>query len=112
MDSHGPSPQAKMAKINVEKPTKTQYIGGKLPDRRLIVRNSPYFFGLPPNGLRYPRVGGTRGRHFDGTNLKPRKLLKNAATPTRRVHAVLARFWKWRLLDLKVADSKVYDKEE
>jgi hypothetical protein len=42
-----------------------------------------------PNGLRYPRVGGTRERHVDGTNLKPRKLLENAATPTRRVHAVL-----------------------
>jgi len=48
------------------------------------------FFTLgvqPPNGLRYPRVGGTRERHFDGTNLKPRKRLKNAATPTRRVLA-------------------------
>ena len=42
-----------------------------------------------PNGLRYPRVGGTRERHFDGTSLKPRKLLENAQTPTRRVHAVL-----------------------
>ena len=42
-----------------------------------------------PNGERYPLVGGTRQRHFDGTNLKPRKLLKNAQTPTSRVHAVL-----------------------
>jgi len=42
-----------------------------------------------PNGLRYPRVGGTRQRRFDGTNFKPRKLSENAATPTRRVHAVL-----------------------
>jgi len=42
-----------------------------------------------PNGLRYPRVGGTRQRHFAGTNLKPRNLPENAATPTRRVHAVL-----------------------
>jgi len=42
------------------------------------------------NGWRYPRVGGTRGRHFVGTNFKPRKRLENAATPTRRVHAVLA----------------------
>src|SRR5215213_984216 len=25
---------------------------------------------------------GMRGRHFDGTSLKPRKLLENAATPT------------------------------
>jgi len=44
------------------------------------------------NGLRYPLVGGTRQRHFDGTNLKPQKLLENAQTPTRRVHAVLGSF--------------------
>jgi hypothetical protein len=44
---------------------------------------------LLPNGLRYPRVGGTRERHFDGTSFKPRKLPENAQTPTRRVHAVL-----------------------
>ena len=42
-----------------------------------------------PNGERYPRVGGTRQRCFAGTSFKPHKLLKNAATPTRRVHAVL-----------------------
>jgi len=41
------------------------------------------------NGLRYPLVGGTRQRHFDGTNCKPRKLPENAQTPTSRVHAVL-----------------------
>jgi len=40
------------------------------------------------NGLRYPLVGGTRQRHFAGTNFKPRKLVENAQTPTRRVHAV------------------------
>jgi hypothetical protein len=45
-----------------------------------------------PNGVRYPRVGGTRQRRFDGTNFKPRKLLENAQTPTRRVHAVLGGF--------------------
>jgi len=38
--------------------------------------------------LRYPLVGGTRQRHFDRTNLKPRKLLENAQSPTSRVHAV------------------------
>ena len=52
----------------------------------------------PPNGLRYPLVGGTREHHFDGTNSKPYKLLENAQTPTTmapalfagdRVHAVL-----------------------
>ena len=42
-----------------------------------------------PNGERYPRVGGTRQRRFDGTSLQPRNLPENAATPTRRVHAVL-----------------------
>ena len=41
------------------------------------------------NGLRYPLVGGTGQRHFDGTNFKPRKVLENAQTPTSRVHAVL-----------------------
>jgi len=46
----------------------------------------------PPNGLRYPRVGGTRQRRFNGTNFKPRNLPENAATPTRRVHAVLGAF--------------------
>jgi hypothetical protein len=46
----------------------------------------------PANGLRYPRVGGTRQRHFAGTNFEPRELPENAATPTRRVHAVLGVF--------------------
>jgi len=40
----------------------------------------------------YPLVGGTRQRHFDGTNLKPRKVPENAQTPTSRVHAVLGVF--------------------
>ena len=44
-----------------------------------------------PNGWRYPLVGGTRPRHFDGTHSKPRKLPENAQTPTSRVHAVLGR---------------------
>jgi hypothetical protein len=52
-------------------------------------------FDQAPNGLRYPRVGGTRSRRFDGTRSKPRKLLENAATPTRRVHAVLGGDGKW-----------------
>ena len=57
-------------------------------DARLLLK---VFFILtqPPNGVRYPLVGGARQRHFDGANFKPRKLLKNAQTPTRRVHAVL-----------------------
>ena len=44
---------------------------------------------LLANGERYPLVGGTRVRHFDGTNFKPHKLLENAQTPTSRVHALL-----------------------
>jgi len=42
-----------------------------------------------PNGWRYPLVGGTRQRDFNGTNSKPCKLPENAQTPTSRVHAVL-----------------------
>jgi hypothetical protein len=42
-----------------------------------------------PNGVRYPLVGGTRQRHFAGTNFKPHKLPENAQTPTSRVHALL-----------------------
>jgi hypothetical protein len=38
------------------------------------------------NGLRYPRVGGTRQRRLAGTSFKPRKLSENAQTPTSRVH--------------------------
>jgi len=34
---------------------------------------------------RYPLVGGTRQRRFDGTSLKPHKLPENAPTPTSRV---------------------------
>ena len=37
-------------------------------------------------------VGGTRERHFAGTNSKPRKRLENAATPTRRAYAVWVAF--------------------
>jgi hypothetical protein len=39
--------------------------------------------------LALPAWGGTRERHFDGTNLKPHKEPENAQTLTRRVHAVL-----------------------
>ena len=51
----------------------------------------------PPNGLRYPSrstlvgglVGGRRERRFAGTNFKPRKLPKNAQTPTTPAPLVL-----------------------
>jgi hypothetical protein len=42
-----------------------------------------------PNGLRYRRLGGRREHQFAGIHLKPRKVLENAQTPRRRVHAVL-----------------------
>jgi hypothetical protein len=42
------------------------------------------------DSLRYPLVGGTRQRYFDGTHFKPRELPENVQTPTSRVHAVLA----------------------
>jgi hypothetical protein len=45
------------------------------------------------NGLRYPLVGGTRQRCFDGASFKPHKVPENAQTPTSRVHAVLACDW-------------------
>ena len=44
---------------------------------------------MQANGVRYQRVGGTRECHFDGTSFEPRNLPENAATPTRRVHALL-----------------------
>ena len=43
------------------------------------------------NGSRYPLVGGTRERHFAGTNFEPRKRLENAATPRLPLHALLDR---------------------
>ena len=48
---------------------------------------------VPPNGLRYPLVGGTGQRRFGGTSLKPRNLPENAQSPTSRVHAVLGALW-------------------
>ncbi len=39
--------------------------------------------------MRYRRVGGRRESPFAGARLEPRELPKNAASPTRRVHAVL-----------------------
>jgi hypothetical protein len=44
-------------------------------------------------------VGGTRERHFAGTNSKPHKVLENAQTPTRRVHAVLGSLKSYFLED-------------
>jgi hypothetical protein len=66
-------------------------IGHYFHDLLALPTDPPQEKSMPPNGWRYPRVGGTRQRHFDGTNSKPRKQPENAATPTRRVHAVLAR---------------------
>jgi len=46
-------------------------------------------------------VGGTRERRFGGTSSKPRKLPQNAATPTRRVHAVLGNHTERKTRELK-----------
>jgi hypothetical protein len=53
------------------------------------------------NGLRYPLVGGTRPRHFDGTSFKPNKLPENAPTPTSRVHALLGALAERKTLNLQ-----------
>jgi len=52
-----------------------------------MIAITSFTLAKPPNGVRYPLVGGTRVRRFDGTNLKPRKRLENAQNPTRRVLA-------------------------
>jgi len=60
---------------------------------------------VPPNGLRYPLVGGTRQRSFAGTSFEARKVSENAQTPTTmapthfggdRVHAGLGGFLTFR----------------
>ena len=50
-------------------------------------------------------MGGTRQRHFDGTNLKPKKLPENAQTPTSRVHALLGNLTERDAYSLKKADT-------
>jgi hypothetical protein len=46
-------------------------------------------------------VGGTKQRHFAGTSFEPHKQLENAATPTRRVHAVFGNDMERKTLCLK-----------
>ncbi len=61
-----------------------------------------------PNGWRYPLVGGTRQRHFDGIHCKPRKLSQNAPTPTSRVHAVLGGgVWGWKISNVIFSVSRI-----
>ena len=54
---------------------------------------------LAPNGVRYPLVGGTRERHFDGDNFESHKLPENAQTPTSRVHALLGALFERQPFD-------------
>src|SRR5215211_8865671 len=54
--------------------------------RSIPVVNTQRFALCPARSLR-GTGGGTRERYFDGTHSKPRKVPKNAPTPTRRVHA-------------------------
>jgi hypothetical protein len=49
-------------------------------------------------------VGGTRQRHFAGTRFKPRKLLKNTASPISRVHAGLGVIVAIRMEPSRIAD--------
>ena len=61
-------------------------VGGDCLDFVLLAIIFMMFCKELPNGWRYPLVGGTRGRHFDGINFKPRNLPENAQNPTRQVH--------------------------
>jgi hypothetical protein len=63
---------------------------------------------LRANGSRYPLVGGTRERRFDGNNLKRHKLLENAPTPTSRVHAMLGAQLGC-IIGLQVTDNRIHD---
>ena len=63
---------------------------------------------MRPNGWRYPLVGGTRPRHFAGTNSKPRKKLENARPTHRQLHAVLGSRLKRNPL---LAETKVQERE-
>ena len=78
-------------------------------------------FGAPPNGLRYPLVGGTRQRRFAGTSFKPRKLPKPHAangmpprqswrSPRGRVHALLGDLieFQFRLTEQKPRNQPRY----
>jgi hypothetical protein len=51
------------------------------------------------------RWGGTGERRVGGTNFKPRKQLENAATPTRRAHAVLGVFAVIRFMPLATSQD-------
>ena len=102
----GKTPLLKVTQIEHQKPA-IQLVAGKKRWRpALAVHNFQDFLicsrliqkkRVPSNGLRYPLVGGTRQRHFDGTNFKPGKLPENAPTPTSRVHAVLGALSEKRL---------------
>jgi hypothetical protein len=63
-------------------------------ENRLHLKRKPQDFekSCAPNGSRYRRLGGLRERQFSGINLKPRKMLENAQSPRRRVHALLGAF--------------------
>jgi len=52
--------------------------------------NTVYLFEAP-NGWRYPLVGGTRSRRFDGTSSKPHKLPENAHAAEQQSHQSGAR---------------------
>jgi hypothetical protein len=47
------------------------------------------FYDCLPNGLRYLRWGGDGGTPSTEKKAEARKMLENAQTPQRRVHALL-----------------------
>lgn len=63
------------------------------------------------NRMRYTLVDGTRPLHFGGIHFKPYNLPENAATPTRRVHAVsgglLAQLKNHLTMNLKVLRMEI-----
>ena len=58
--------------------------------RLLSLKCFSLFLRQPPNGVRYPLVGGTRERCFVGTNFEPPKVPENAQTPTTMAPAYFA----------------------
>jgi len=50
--------------------------------RPIQLKQKGFISALDKCSNRYPLVGGTRKRHFIGTNPKPRNLHENAQTPT------------------------------
>ena len=53
--------------------------------RPIQLKQKGFISALDKCSNRYPLVGGTGQRHFNGANFKARNLPENAATPTSRM---------------------------